>query len=422
MVAAFITIAAALVSAIGLPLVQPVSLPLALGIGVAFAASVAYPLYVSIGTRLLSVGIDEVFIALAVIALPGLEAMAVLAIGSAVGHRLADESPWARPLNVGAVTLAGGIATRLAGIIQPAWPGEPGQLIAAVVVMTATMALSALIMLPITSWQGGFGLWRTCRDSLPVGAAVFVPTLGLGIAATALLGNNPWLLAPLAIAMVGMFRLTHGLMSAEHERARADALLRAAISAQADPSEDAVNDAICAAAREIVGCRAAELDGRPGGWLSVPVPRREGRSLWLVASEPVRPVAPAKRDHLALEAVAAIAASCLDGVALVDRMRNQALTDPLTGLANRRSLLAELDRAIAEGTADGMVLAVAFVDLDGFKDVNDAHGHQVGDTLLRAVGSRLANVVRAPDLVARLGGDEFVVMARIPAPEAGALV
>ncbi|MHB8296892.1 MAG: diguanylate cyclase domain-containing protein, partial [Acidimicrobiales bacterium] len=46
----------------------------------------------------------------------------------------------------------------------------------------------------------------------------------------------------------------------------------------------------------------------------------------------------------------------------------------------------------------------------------------MGDTLLRAVGSRLANVVRAPDLVARLGGDEFVVMARIPAPEAGALV
>ncbi|MHB8296891.1 MAG: hypothetical protein ACYDH5_20240 [Acidimicrobiales bacterium] len=76
-----------------------------------------------------------------------------------------------------------------------------------------------------------------------------------------------------------------------------------------------MNDAICAAAREIVGCRAAELDGGPGGWLSVPVPRREGRSSWLVASEPARPVAPAKRDHLGPLAAAELDRAIVEGTA-----------------------------------------------------------------------------------------------------------
>jgi len=95
-----------------------------------------------------------------------------------------------------------------------------------------------------------------------------------------------------------------------------------------------------------------------------------------------------------------------------DLMHSLAHTDPLTGLSNRRGLQHALHAALAQCSPQRLV-AVYLMDLDGFKPVNDAHGHDVGDDLLVAVGMRLqANVRHQTDLVARLGGDEFIIMAR----------
>ena len=93
-----------------------------------------------------------------------------------------------------------------------------------------------------------------------------------------------------------------------------------------------------------------------------------------------------------------------------DVMRSLAHTDPLTGLPNRRGLNISLASALSRCSAEKM-LAVYVMDLDGFKPVNDQHGHDVGDELLVAVARRLQGHLRQSDLVARLGGDEFVVMA-----------
>lgn len=93
---------------------------------------------------------------------------------------------------------------------------------------------------------------------------------------------------------------------------------------------------------------------------------------------------------------------------LIDRLRHLALHDPLTGLANRTLLTERLDDAIAR-SAPGAV-GVVLMDLDGFKLVNDAWGHEEGDLLLVEIARRLQDAVRAGDTVARLGGDEFVVV------------
>jgi diguanylate cyclase (GGDEF)-like protein/PAS domain S-box-containing protein len=87
-----------------------------------------------------------------------------------------------------------------------------------------------------------------------------------------------------------------------------------------------------------------------------------------------------------------------------------ALHDALTRLPNRAALEERLSAAIARGARNGRACAVLFVDLDDFKVVNDAHGHDVGDRVLIEVAERLGRHVRASDTVARLGGDEFVVL------------
>ena len=86
-----------------------------------------------------------------------------------------------------------------------------------------------------------------------------------------------------------------------------------------------------------------------------------------------------------------------------------AATDPLTGLPNRRALVEALERMFAHGLRQQMGVQIAFIDLDGFKAINDTHGHEVGDQLLMAIAQRLQGLLRAEDMAARLGGDEFVV-------------
>ena len=95
---------------------------------------------------------------------------------------------------------------------------------------------------------------------------------------------------------------------------------------------------------------------------------------------------------------------------LQDNLAALALRDPLTGLANRRLFNELLDARLAHHQRNGTALALAFLDLDGLKHVNDVYGHDAGDVVLRATASRLVEAVRGADTVARLGGDEFVIV------------
>lgn len=117
------------------------------------------------------------------------------------------------------------------------------------------------------------------------------------------------------------------------------------------------------------------------------------------------------RDLQALSAIAHIGQETMRVRGEANELRTEANTDPLTGLFNYRGFQAAIDDVNARRGERGGV-AVVYIDLDGFKAVNDRYGHEAGNEVLREVGRRLQEAVRPRDAVARVGGDEFVVLLR----------
>ena len=108
---------------------------------------------------------------------------------------------------------------------------------------------------------------------------------------------------------------------------------------------------------------------------------------------------------------------------LNQKLQQKATHDMLTGLPNRRLLIDRLEQALAQGRRNGGHLAMLFIDLDGFKEINDRLGHTAGDQVLEIIGRRLKNLLRSVDTAARLGGDEFgLVLSKITGRQDAELV
>jgi diguanylate cyclase (GGDEF)-like protein/PAS domain S-box-containing protein len=130
---------------------------------------------------------------------------------------------------------------------------------------------------------------------------------------------------------------------------------------------------------------------------------------------------PTEEERQLLERATSLAAVAIERREFESALEHQALHDELTGLPNRTLLLDRIEQALSRTRRLGHRLAVLFLDLDGFKLINDSLGHAAGDQLLRQVAARFADAVRDGDTVGRFGGDEFLVLCEEIDDEAGAV-
>jgi diguanylate cyclase (GGDEF)-like protein len=149
-----------------------------------------------------------------------------------------------------------------------------------------------------------------------------------------------------------------------------------------------------------------------GLWMALRIARRvtgavdglNDAALALGAGRPVR------LPRTQLVEADAVGAAILQASDILDHARHLAYHDALTGLCNRALFDEMLRRHVAASERHGTPLAVLLLDLDGFKSVNDRHGHAMGDAVLKSAAARIIGAVRAEDVAARLGGDEFGVL------------
>ncbi|RZS79446.1 diguanylate cyclase (GGDEF)-like protein [Motilibacter rhizosphaerae] len=139
------------------------------------------------------------------------------------------------------------------------------------------------------------------------------------------------------------------------------------------------------------------LDGEVDGWLAVDLGPKHGKGV-------------ERRLLSTLTQACAHVGLALSRAELVARLRRAAQTDGLTGVANRRAFDEAMRREVLRAERSGAPLAVALVDLDHFKSINDTHGHAAGDDALKGAAAALQTTARAGDLVARYGGEEFAVI------------
>lgn len=200
-------------------------------------------------------------------------------------------------------------------------------------------------------------------------------------------------------------RAMEGAVDLQHRMLAGSVLLALALAGAAALLARRLTRPISALRRAIEGITVASAAGRP----PPPIPRVDGFLEAEMLSSTMRELVRSEIAHR--QALLAMNES-LEAVVAERTAELQALLlrDVLTGLPNRRALLETLPEAMSRARRVGRPCALLFLDMDGFKAVNDTHGHEEGDELLRQFGQRLAQGIRKTDMVARLAGDEFVVV------------
>ena len=356
----------------------------------------------------LVVGLDSAGLVLLGLTLPLRQALVVWACSILVGELTTRRTLDTRLFNAGVCVLAGLLALGVLWLVPAAQRTGP-------VGLAATVGAGAAYFLFDHVWSGlsvaiaaRSPLAATLRpDGLLLTVACFLGVDSLGFLGAVLLGAEPWTVVLLAVPFVALLLSTSAWSTLRQTEHRSGVLSVAALALQQARTPEEVEQLVLEHAAVLVRVPAAAWagpdDADDGGPVLLADPPRRLRLADRASGEAL-----SQLDTDALHLLLGVARQAHERLRLLAELRQSALHDPLTGLANRALFSAELAAACAAGDP----VAVVYGDLDGFKQLNDTRGHAVGDALLVAAADRLTRTVRAGDLPARLGGDEFAVLVR----------
>ena len=374
-----------------------------------------FPMVLDRGEGGVEVGFDSCVLMFLICTMPPHEAVVLWFVGVLVTQLTTEKRPLYKAFNVGVGTLGGAAS---AGIIIKLRGGEGTlqELGAVAVAATCYFMLDFLL----TALTLSIETWSPIREHIMqsgtlLAIACFVPFDSLGYLGAVVVRRNydpPWwtlilLGVPLTVLLVATRAVTRGSENAR----RLSVLFDAAVRAQTLSDTRQVVDALIDDARRLLKIKQAEIRATPPGPHEIGAQLRDGqRDRWIVAVSRHRARSTATADQQALEALVAVASDAFSRLRLTEDMTHLARHDLLTNLPNRGLLLDRVEHALQMSRRRGTRIALLFIDLDGFKPVNDRFGHAAGDAVLIDVAQRLNACVRQSDTVARLGGDEFAIL------------
>jgi diguanylate cyclase (GGDEF)-like protein len=361
----------------------------------------------------IEIGFDSGVLMFLLCAFDAPSAISVWGVAVLLTQLVSGKRPIAQAFNVGAGILAGGAAAALFQVVRGGEIGTPRELLAVVVAAAVYFIVDFGLSAVSLAIDSGSPLREhLARRGTLLAIFCFVPLELLGYLAAVVLRDSPWwTLVLLVIPLVTLLVATRAITRGREDARRLTVLLEAAVRVQSVHVGEQIDDALLHDARRLVRLKAVELRGAPPQAFEIGAQVRRGKNpVWIVAPARDRARSTVTADQHALDALAVLGSDAFARLQLTADMVHYARHDPLTDLPNRGILLDRVAHAVRRARRSQVNVALLFIDLDGFKPVNDRHGHAAGDAVLVEVARRLLECTRAGDTVARLGGDEFAVL------------
>ncbi|MDZ5620058.1 bifunctional diguanylate cyclase/phosphodiesterase [Nocardioides sp. HM23] len=386
--------------------------PALVGIPVILIVS-RFPLVVDNNDGGIEVGFDSCVLMFLLCTLPAHDAVFIWSLGVMVTQLTTGKLWSSKAFNIGVGIIAGSIAAAVVTAGRGDSIGTGRELAAVMIAAVAYFATDYVMSAVSVGISSGTAIRRhLLQRGTWLAVACFVPFDTLGYLGVVVHRATPgWMLILLAVPLVTLLVATRAVTRARENARRLTVLFDAAVRAQTHTDRERVVGALVEDARDLLHLRRVAVRSTPpdGGEIGARVNDGE-EPRWLVAKALGRARSTIAADEQALRALGAVASDAFARLALTEEMVHVARHDPLTDLPNRGILLDRLLEAQANARTNGTQVTLLFIDLDGFKPVNDRFGHAAGDAVLVELADRLRSCVRECDTVARLGGDEFAVL------------